>query len=192
MDCISVRCVADVVDGEAGRWRRFDRRLLHDSPEVCLSEVDVGLPSRDRVWLPVVELPRSAAVVLLDDQERVLLVRRYRFVRERWGWELPGGQVDEDEVPVETVVRQLEDMTGYRAGRLEQLIVYQPAAEIVDGERVVFLGREPDRVGEPVGLEVGERAEWMALVSVPGLIAGGQVWDGTSIVGLLAVLAREG
>jgi 8-oxo-dGDP phosphatase len=157
---------------------------------VRLKEVDVGLPTRDRVWLPVVELPRLAAVVLLDERERVLLVRRYRFVWERWGWELPGGQVDEDEEPADTAVRQLEDMTGYRAGQLEQLIAYQPAAEIVDSVRVVFLGKEPDRVGEPVGLDIGERAEWVPLASVPGLIAGGQVWDGTSVVGLLAVLAR--
>jgi 8-oxo-dGDP phosphatase len=183
--------VAEVADDEPGLWRRFDQRALYDSPEVCLSEVDVGLPTRDRIWLHVVELPRLAAAVLVDDDERVLLVRRYRFVQERWGWELPGGQVDEDEEPAAAAARELEDMTGYRAGRLEQLIAYQPAAEIVDGERFVFLGQEPSEIGEPVGLGAGERVEWVPLASVSGLIAAGEVWNGTCVVGLLAVLARR-
>jgi 8-oxo-dGDP phosphatase len=164
---------------------------LHDGSEVRFSEVDVGLPTRERIWLPVVWLPTSVAVMLLDADDRVLLVQRYRFVHERWGWELPGGQVDEEEAPVEAAGRELEELTGYRAGELEQLITYEPLAEVVDGERIVFVGREPSLVGEPVGLGMGERAEWVALRSVPGLIADRQVWDGTSVLGLLSLLAEQ-
>jgi ADP-ribose pyrophosphatase YjhB (NUDIX family) len=146
---------------------------------------------RERVWLPVLRLPMSVAVVLLDGDDRVLLVRRYRFVHERWGWELPGGQVDEDEDPAEAAVRELGDLTGYRAGRLDHLITFEPMAEIADGERVVFIGSEPSLVDEPIGLDDSERAEWVPLASVPGLIAGGEVWNGASVVGLLSVLARD-
>jgi 8-oxo-dGTP pyrophosphatase MutT (NUDIX family) len=63
-----------------------------------------------------VRLHRAVAVVLLNGQDRVLLVRRYRFVQDRWGWELPGGLVDEDEEPGEAARRELEELTGYRAG----------------------------------------------------------------------------
>jgi len=192
LDCTSVLDVAEVA-GDDGQvlWRTFGERVVYESPEVCLAEVDVSLPTRERVWLHVLRLPLSVAVVLLDGDDRVLLVRRYRFVHERWGWELPGGQVDEDEDPAEAAVRELEELTGYRAAQLDHLVTFEPIAEIADGERVVFIGREPHLVGEPVGLDDSERVEWVPLVSVPGLIADGQVWNGASVVGLLSVLARE-
>ena len=181
----------DGANDEPGGWPRHGERIIVGGPEVWLSEVDVGLPTRERVWLPVVRLFRSAAVALVDDMDRVLLVRRYRFAPDRWGWELPGGQVEEDEDPAEAAARELEDLTGFRAGRLDRLAAVQPAPEIVDSERFVFLGRDPVAVGEPVALDAGERADWKPLGAVPGLMAAGEVWNSLSVVGLLGVLLRQ-
>jgi hypothetical protein len=63
-------------------------------------------------------------------------------------------------------------------------------AEILDGERVVFAGRDAQRLSEPVSSEGIERVEWVPLESVPELIAAGQVWNSASVVGLLSVLAQ--
>jgi len=49
----------------------------------------------------------------------VLLVRRYRFVSGEWGWELPGGLVDDEEDPADAAGRELEDTAGYRASRVD-------------------------------------------------------------------------
>jgi hypothetical protein len=65
-------------------------------------------------------------------------------------------------------------------------------AEVVDGERVVFAGRDPQRVGEPVSAEGIVQVEWVALSTVPELIASGEVWNGVSVGGLLGVLAQGG
>ncbi len=82
--------------------------------------------------------------------------------------------MDEDEEPGEAAARELEEQTGYAAGQLEHLITFQPVAEVVDGERVVFAGRDPQQVGEPVSAEGIERVEWVPLDSVLELIASGR------------------
>jgi 8-oxo-dGDP phosphatase len=183
--------VTDEAGGELRGWRTFGERALYESPEVWLGQVDVGLPSRERIWQHVVRLHRAAAVVLLDGQGRALLTWRHRFVQDRWGWELPGGLVDEDEDPAHAAVRELEDQTGYRAGQLEHLVSFQPVPEVADGERLVFVGRDPEHVGAPVSSDEIGRIDWLPLASVPELVGAGQIWGSASVAGLLSVLARE-
>ena len=178
--------------GEAsGKWRTFGERVIYESPEVRLGQMDVGLPSHERIWQHVVRLHRAVAVVLLDAEDRVLLTWRHRFIQDRWGWELPGGLVDEDEEPREAALRELEEQTSYRAGQLEHLITFQPVAEVADAERAVFAGRDVQQIGEPVSSEGIGRLDWVPLGSVPELIAAGQVWNAATVVGLLSMLAQR-
>ena len=56
---------------------------------------------------------------------------------------------------------------------------------------MVFIGRDCVRVGDPVSSEAIQRAEWVSLESVPGMIAAGELWNAGSVVGLLQVLAEK-
>ena len=173
------------------RWKTFGERVIYDNPWVWLGQVDVELPDGERFWHHVVRLPRAAMVVLLDDQGRALLLWRHRFVQDRWGWELPGGLIDEGEEPAETAVRELEEETGYRAGRVEHLVTFQPMVGMVDSEHVVFVGRDPEKTGEAIEANEVERMEWVPLSSVPGLIESGEIWNAGVLVALLRVLTLD-
>ena len=131
--------------------------------------------------------------MLLDEQDRVLLLWRHRLVQDQWGWELPGGLVDDDEEPADAAVRELEEETGYRAGGVEPLITFQPMVSTADSEQFAYVARKPERIGEPT--EVNEevaRMEWVPLASVPGLIAAGDLWESGALVALMQVLLQEG
>ena len=162
-------------------------RLVYDGPEVRVSEVDLGLPDGDRLPWDLVRLPRSASVVLVDAQDRVLLVWRYRFTLDRWGWELPGGLVEDGEEPSQTVARELEEVAGYRAGELALVVSYQPEPHSVDGEHVIFAGRNPEPIADAELSDEAVRAEWVPAASVGQLIAAGHIWAAGTLIGLLGV-----
>jgi 8-oxo-dGTP pyrophosphatase MutT (NUDIX family) len=182
--------VTDARDGSS-RWRTFGERTIYDNPWVWLGQIDVELPDGERFWHHVVRLHRAAMMVLMDDQDRVLLLWRHRFVQDKWGWELAGGLIDEGEEPSETAVRELEEETGYRAGRVEHLATFQPMVGMVDSEHFVFLGLDPVKTGEPTETTEVERMEWVPLADVPSLIDSGEIWNSGSLVGLLRLLARK-
>ena len=181
--------VTGATGDETSRWKTFGERTIYDNPWVWLGQVDVELPDGERFWHHVVRLHRAAMIVLLDDEDRALLLWRHRFVQDRWGWELPGGLIDEGEEPADTAARELEEETGYRAKHVEHLITFQPMVGMVDSEHVVFTGRGVERVAAPIEVNEIERMEWVPLTSVPELISAGEIWNSGTLVALLHLLA---
>ena len=178
-----------MTDEERSRWRTFGERTIYDDPWVWLGQVDVEIPGSDRFWHNVVRLRRAAIMVLADDRDRVLLLWRHRFVADRWGWELPGGLIDAGEEPEDAVVRELEEETGYQAGRVERLVAYQPMVGTIDSEHIVFTGQDPRKVAEPAEPGEADLIEWVPLAGVRELIRSGQIWNAGTLIGLLAYLA---
>lgn len=146
------------------------------------------MPGADPFWHHVVQLRPASMMVLIDDQERVLLLWRHRFVQDRWGWELPGGVVEPEEDPAVTAQRELAEETGYRAGRMEHLITFQPMVGMVDSAHYIYMGRQPERTGPPTDLSEADRIEWMPLADVRGLIREGTVWNAGTVIALMGVL----
>lgn len=184
--------VTDDAESGPGRWRTFGEREIYRSPELWLGQVDVELPGGERIWEDVVRLHRTALMAVLDGQGRVLLVRRHRFVPDQWGWELPGGLVDAGEDSAEAALREVEDATGYRPGRVEELIEFRPLPEKVDCVHVAYVGHDPEHVGEAVSAIDVARMEWVPLESVPSLIATGEIWQAGTLVALLRLLTMDG
>jgi 8-oxo-dGDP phosphatase len=178
-----------VAGDERGRWRTFGERTIHQDAYVWLGQVDVEVPDGGRHWHDVIRLHRAVAMVLLDEEDRVLLMWRHRMVPDQWGWELPAGLVDEGEEPQEAAQRELEEETGYRAETVEYLTAFQPIPGRVDSEHRVFIGRDAERVGEPTAVNEVARLEWVPLTRVRELIATGEIWNAGSLVGLLYLLA---
>ncbi|WP_062430394.1 NUDIX hydrolase [Herbidospora daliensis] len=174
---------------EQTRWIVHGERLIYDNEWIRLGLVDVEIPDGERFEHHAVHLGRAAMTVVVDDEQRVLMMWRHRFLFDRWGWELPGGLVEVGEDPQATAAREVEEETGYRLREIEHLITFQPMVGMVDSEHLVFLGRGAELAGEPVGEVEADRLEWIPMKEIPGMIARGDVWNSGVLVGLL--YARE-
>jgi len=67
---------------------------------------------------------QAAVILAIDDEGQVLLVDQYRVPLGRRCLELPAGLVGDErdgDTPEATAIRELEEETGYRAERIEEL-----------------------------------------------------------------------
>ncbi|MDQ6771637.1 MAG: NUDIX hydrolase [Candidatus Dormibacteraeota bacterium] len=176
-------------DSEAipSTWRVRERKV-DDTRRAQVSIAEVELPDGVRFEQWVLRLPAGAVVVVLDAQDRVLMLRRHRFVPDRWVWELPGGYVDEGEDPKVTASREVEEETGWRPGPLRQLLSFQPMPSVLDGETHLFLARDAQHASEPDVNEPGEVA-WIPIDSALGMIERQEILGSASVIGILHVLA---
>jgi 8-oxo-dGTP pyrophosphatase MutT (NUDIX family) len=172
-------------------WTVHGRRPVYESPWVELELVDVELPDGQRFEHHVLHIPGNASVALARDAgRRILLLQRHRFITGRWGWELPGGRIDDGETPEEAAAREMLEEAGWRAGTLRHLTSYFPLAGLSDQQFHVFLAEGSEYVREPDGIEAA-RVEWLPVGRVRELIRTGEVSDGFSLTALLWYLAVE-
>jgi len=86
--------------------------------------VDLGLettrlPNGELLNLEIVRHPGGAAILALDQQNRVCLLRQYRHSIGKWIWELPAGVIEKGEQPIATAKRELREEAGLEAdGRI--------------------------------------------------------------------------
>jgi ADP-ribose pyrophosphatase len=96
----------------------LDSRKVFKGRVVDLSIEKVRLPNGNVCELELIRHPGASAVVAVDENQNVLLVRQYRHATRDYVLEVPAGKLDGDEAPETCALREVEEETGFRAGEL--------------------------------------------------------------------------
>ncbi len=173
----------------AVRWEVGAERTLYQDRWVHLLTADVTLPDGRHVDHRLIRTPGGAGAVVIQEA-KVLLLWRHRFITDTWSYEIPMGSIGE-ESPLEAAAREVEEETGWRPGALRPLIRTHPTPGLMDSVHHVFRADSATYIGPPVDGFESERVEWVALKDIRGLIEGGDIVTGTTLVALLFLLAES-
>jgi len=145
-----------------------------------------------------VEHPGAAAVVAIDDDERVVLIQQYRHPIKERDWEIPAGLLDvAGEPPLETAKRELTEEVDLEAERWQHLLSMHTTPGGNDEVVHVFLARGLSSVETDYQREHEEsdmRVERVPLAEVIDGVLAGRLRNGILATGALAaaeVLRRE-
>lgn len=132
------------------------------------------MPNGVAVELEIVRHPGGAAVVALDGDERVYLLRQYRHAAGGWLWELPAGKLEAGESPESTAARELAEEAGLHAADWRPLGRMIATPGFCDEIIHLFLARDlGTATAEP------EAHELFELHAIPLADALERVYDGT-------------
>ncbi len=170
--------------------RTLSSENIYRGRVVGLRVDSVELPSGRRTIREIVEHGACTAIVAIDSQKNVLLVRQYRKPVEMELLEIPAGNIEQGEEPLDCARRELEEETGFSAKNWEDLGFFYTSPGFCTEGMYLYLA---------TGLKRKKRAadddEQIELVRVPlseiaGLIESGEVCDAKSVAGLLLALQR--
>ena len=159
------------------------------SGEIIKVRVDtVQMPDGREATREIVEHDECIAVVTIDNEDNVLLVKQFRKPVEKELLEIPAGAIDDGEDPETAVRRELREETGYLPGKLEPLGGFYSAPGFCTEYLYLYLAS--DLTLSPL---IAEDTESIELIRVPtneiiSLIESGSICDAKSVAGLLSFL----
>lgn len=174
------------------QWTVHGERLVDENRHIKLTVASVTLPDGTDFDQYVIRLPRCAMTAVVDEQERVLLIRRHRWIIDRWVWELPGGYVDHVEDTAAAAAREVEEETGWRpTGPVELLMTYQPIIGSGDCPHDLYVARGAEPTGKVPDINEASDVRWVPVSDVPAMIATGEVVGAATVIAALQLLGSR-
>ncbi|HET9865305.1 MAG TPA: NUDIX hydrolase [Steroidobacteraceae bacterium] len=168
----------------------IERKSIYEGRVIRVSVDTVELPNGMRVPLEIVRHPGGAAVVAIDAQQRVCLLRQYRHAAGGYIHELPAGKLEPDEPPEATARRELVEEGAVHAARWSPLGTHFSSPGVFTEVIHLFLatGLTP-AASDPEPDEVFQ-VEWWPLEQAVARAYAGELVDAKTIIGVLRAAAR--
>jgi len=170
--------------------RTLESRRVYEGRLVNLRVDKVMLHEGRETTREIVEHPDCVAIVAIDAEDNVILVRQFRHAVARELLEIPAGGIEPGEEPLQSALRELEEETGYIAGRMERLGGFYSSPGYSTEFLHLFLATKlepsPSRAQKDEIIEVVP----IPLKQVRSLIISGELQDGKSIAGFFVLFQR--
>jgi ADP-ribose pyrophosphatase len=170
--------------------KEVKRRSVYQGRVVDLGLETVELPNGESVELEIVRHPGGAAVVALDAQDRVCLLRQYRHAGGGWLWELPAGKIDPGEAPFDTARREVAEEAGVTSDHWTDLgrMLSSPGVftEIIH----LYLARNLRKADQKHETDEVIEVHWLPLRQALDWCIAGTITDAKTLIGLFRTEAQ--
>lgn len=173
-------------------YRTVASREVFDGRVVRLRVDTVAMPGGGTSDREICGHDDAVAVVALDEQGRIALLRQYRHAVADRLWELPAGLCDvSGEDPLGTARRELIEEAGLEAEHWRPVIEIVPSPGFSTERVHVYLATGLREVPRPEAHDEEADMEhtWLPLAEAAGMIFDGRIVNGIAVAGILA--ARE-
>lgn len=124
-------------------WKTLESRPIYANKWMQLREDVAELPDGRTTIYGVVSAGQCVGVLPFLDDERVILLRQYRYVfGENQRWEMPTGGVHPGETPEQAAQRELGEEVGYSAGQLTPISTYYTSKSIFHEVAHLYIGTQ--------------------------------------------------
>ena len=174
------------------RPSRRSSRTVYRGRVISVAQDTVQSVDGRTIRMDVVRHRGSVVLVPQPSPTRVILIRQFRYVINRWIWELPAGSLENGESPSRGARRECAEEVGWVPRTLVRLGAYYPTPGFCDEKLTFYACRDlvrPTRAAHRDPDEQIEVAE-LTLRDAWKMVERGDVLDLKTVAGLAMVLGR--
>lgn len=161
----------------------LEQKLAYKGRKFDYEVVKLRLPNGAVGEWECIRHPGGALAVPVTADGKFVLVKQYRFTVAGRLLEFPAGTVEANESPLETIKREIEEETGYRASKWQDMGKFILAPGYSDEYIYAFLAQDLEKLETPPQQDEDEDIEvvLMTEAEVEQAILDGEPIDGKSI-----------
>lgn len=169
------------------QFERLDRTLVQKGAIIDYYQDTVKVPNGNVVKWDFIRHKGAAAVVAVDWEGKLLMVRQYRNALDRETLEIPAGGLESVEEPTDVAAaRELEEETGYKAGKLELLLTLRTTVAFCNEKIDVYLATQLTPSRQHLDEDEFINVESHSIEELVQMIYDCKIQDGKTVASLLA------
>lgn len=170
--------------------KRLKRELRAEGTVISLYKDTVEVNGNIAEW-DYIHHDGAAAVVAVNDDGKLLMVRQYRNALDRFTLELPAGKLDDPKEPtVECAKRELEEETGYYCENMEYLLTVNTTVAFCNEKIDLYLARDLKKTEQHLDPDEEINVEFWDVRDLQQLIYQGKMTDGKTVAGIMTYAAK--
>lgn len=174
-------------------YERINRELVHKGVIIDYYQDTMKIPNGTTAKWDFINHKGAAAVVAVKEDGRLLMVRQYRNALERETLEIPAGGLNGVEEPTEiAAARELEEETGYTAGKMELLISLYTTVAFCNEKIDVYVATDLKKGHQHLDEDEFLNVESHDIEELIRMIYDCKIQDGKTISALLAYDRKYG
>ena len=169
------------------KFERLERTLVHKGAIIDYYQDTVKVPNGNIVTWDFIGHKGAAAVVAVNAEGKLLMVRQYRNALDRETLEIPAGGLNSVDEPTDTAaLRELEEETGFKAGKLEYLLTIRTTVAFCNEKIDIYVAT--DLVPSKQHLDEDEfiNVETYDIETLAQMVYDGKIQDGKTVSALMA------
>ncbi len=173
-------------------YKRLKRTLVHKGHIIDMYTDTMQLPSGKTADWDFISHKGAAAIIPVDKDGKIIMVRQYRNAIEKYSLEIPAGGLNNGEDMKTCAARELEEETGFRSDKVEHLFDLYTTVAFCSEKIGIYYTR--DLIPSRQNLDEDEfvTVEKYTVDELVQLIFNGTIEDAKTISAILAYKTRMG
>ncbi len=165
--------------------KTVNKNYIYNGKILNLRKDDILLPNNKPAIREFVEHSGGSAIYCQIDN-KVLLVKQFRYPYGEEMWEIPAGKLNPGENPEQTAIRELEEEGGIIAKKVEKMFEIYPTPAYTN--EIIRIYKASEFIKGKVNLDEDEflKGEWFDIDQAKEMIYNGKIKDAKTIIALLS------
>lgn len=159
--------------------------LIYTGKTIKLRVDTVEVPNKGYQKREIIEHKGVVAIIAITDDDKIVLVKQYRKSVEKELYELPAGQIEIGETPLDCAARKLKEKTGYSADNLK--LIHKHYTTPAFSNQLVFIYLAKNLIHGESQLEEDEFLEIHKINrnEAYSMVISNEICDSKTVIGLL-------
>jgi 8-oxo-dGTP pyrophosphatase MutT (NUDIX family) len=170
-------------------WTLLSSKTTYENPWIKIREDAVIRPDGKEGIYGVIESRDSVVIVAMNENNKVYIIRSFKYPTSEWNWGLPGGGGDNENLEVASK-RELAEETGITAKTWTHLGTTRVSSGLMTERMAVYLAQELTFGIRPSAddTDVVGDGKFVTFEEIDDMIRKQEIDDAQSITGLYLAL----